>query len=188
MRPKFITVLGFCTVLGGAIGGQPAERVGNDEVFQRFRGAVDAYVQLHRRLEQDVPALTSQAGAYEIIASSDALAKAIQAARVGAREGDVFTPGEADSFRAVIATALQTSGFAVADIVAAGAEEAPAEAPLLAVNDRFRWAHGAAIWPCMLLGLPELPEELQFRVVGRDLVLVDVHANLVVDVLRKALR
>jgi hypothetical protein len=35
--------------------------------------------------------------------------------------------------------------------------------------------------------LPELPEELEYRFAGRDLVLIDIHAELVVDVLRRAL-
>ena len=34
---------------------------------------------------------------------------------------------------------------------------------------------------------PALPPELAYRFVGRDLVLVDVHANLVVDILDLAL-
>jgi len=34
--------------------------------------------------------------------------------------------------------------------------------------------------------LPELPEELQFRFVERDLVLVDIDADLVIDVLPDA--
>jgi hypothetical protein len=35
--------------------------------------------------------------------------------------------------------------------------------------------------------LPPLPEELAYRIVGRDLVLVDSKANLVVDLLHEAL-
>jgi hypothetical protein len=44
------------------------------------------------------------------------------------------------------------------------------------------------MWPCVINALPPLRGELQYRIVGRDLVLVDVHANLVVDILREALR
>ena len=35
--------------------------------------------------------------------------------------------------------------------------------------------------------LPPLPDELQYRLVGGHLVLVDIHAGLVVDILRHAL-
>jgi hypothetical protein len=39
----------------------------------------------------------------------------------------------------------------------------------------------------MLCSLPQLPEELQFRFMNRDLILWDVHANLIVDFIRKVL-
>ena len=35
--------------------------------------------------------------------------------------------------------------------------------------------------PSILLNLPELPRELDYRIVGRTLVLRDVGANLIVD-------
>ena len=37
----------------------------------------------------------------------------------------------------------------------------------------------------MMAKLPALPAELEYRVVGRDLVLVDVSIDLVVDVLEE---
>ena len=41
--------------------------------------------------------------------------------------------------------------------------------------------------PSLLLNLPKLPPELEYRVVGRELVLRDVKANLVVDFIPNAL-
>lgn len=35
--------------------------------------------------------------------------------------------------------------------------------------------------PCLLAALPRLPEELRYAFVGRDLILWDVHAGLIVD-------
>jgi len=35
--------------------------------------------------------------------------------------------------------------------------------------------------PTLLLKLPKLPDQVAYRIVGRDLVLLDVGANLVVD-------
>jgi hypothetical protein len=55
------------------------------------------------------------------------------------------------------------------------------------VNEAFP-AGVAVLRPPKLVGaLPPLPAELEYRVVGRDLALVDLRANLVVDVLRRAL-
>jgi hypothetical protein len=42
--------------------------------------------------------------------------------------------------------------------------------------------------PCLLAELPPLPEELAYRFLGRDLVLVDLHAALVVDFIPRAIR
>jgi hypothetical protein len=39
----------------------------------------------------------------------------------------------------------------------------------------------------LLRDLPLLPEELEYQLVGRNLVLIDVPSHLVVDVIRAAL-
>ena len=33
----------------------------------------------------------------------------------------------------------------------------------------------------LLATLPQLPEDLEYRIVGKDLILRDVHANVIVD-------
>ena len=43
------------------------------------------------------------------------------------------------------------------------------------------------MFPCVVDVLPALPSELQYRIVGRDLVLTDVHASVVVDILANVL-
>jgi hypothetical protein len=55
------------------------------------------------------------------------------------------------------------------------------------VNEAFPWNAGAVMWPSMLWNLPELPPELEYHFVRRDLVLVDALGGIVVDVLRDAL-
>ena len=55
------------------------------------------------------------------------------------------------------------------------------------VAEPVPWNAGPVMWPSMLAGLPELPGELEYRFLGRDLLIIDVLANLVVDVLHDAL-
>ena len=55
------------------------------------------------------------------------------------------------------------------------------------VNGAFSWRTAVPTPPCVLAVLPPLPDELQYRFVGRDLVLVDIEANLIVDVLPEAI-
>jgi hypothetical protein len=55
------------------------------------------------------------------------------------------------------------------------------------VNGKFSWDNATPTPLCFLAVLPELPNFLQYRFVGRDLVLVDIEADLIVDVLPRAL-
>jgi len=188
MKAYWIVALSLCPLLftsppAGGAGAPPDEGT-----LRHFSQAVEVYAQLHRRLEQNDLRLSDRSRAREILASSNALAARIRAARISAREGDVFLPEEADKFRMLITRALYSNHYTPEEMVAAGAQEAPSAPPHLKVNTRFPWAYGAAVWPCVLVALPPLPEELQYRIVGRDLVLVDVHANLVVDILRDAVQ
>ena len=154
--------------------------------LQRFTTSIHQYVQLHRQIEKQLPPLQLQSDARDIVESSNAMASALQIARASAHEGDLFTQEVSTVLRARVADALITRGFSPEAMVAATLEEADADAPLPAVNGRFPWGRGAAMWPCVLAALPPLPDELQYRFVGADLVLVDTHTNLVVDILRNA--
>src|SRR5262245_445059 len=54
-------------------------------------------------------------------------------------------------------------------------------------NDRLPWLRHALMPWFRVEVLPPLPDEVQYRLVGRDLVLFDVDLGLVIDVLRNAL-
>jgi hypothetical protein len=62
----------------------------------------------------------------------------------------------------------------------------PGARPLV-VNEAFSWALGNVMPSSLIAALPPLPAELEYRLVGQDLVLIDVTAGLVVDILRHAL-
>ena len=55
------------------------------------------------------------------------------------------------------------------------------------VNHRYDWRLGAWMWPALLRDLPPLPGDLEYRIVDDDLVLVDVRASFVVDILEDVL-
>lgn len=40
----------------------------------------------------------------------------------------------------------------------------------------------------LITNLPELPKGLEYRILGKDLVLLDSDANLIVDYMRNAIR
>ena len=149
----------------------------------QFTSRVYDYVEIHRRaaagIEQplcaDPEALARQAVA---------LAAAIRDARPRAKEGDIFTFAASEVFRARIAGTIRRTGIDVA--AAIGLDDEEGEELELYVLGTLLWRENHALMP-ILRALPELPVELEYRFVGRHLVLVDVGANLVVDVLRDAL-
>jgi hypothetical protein len=178
-------------LLGAAIAaclaGVPAASAGQDEPVGGFLKAVDAYVALHRHVEAGVPAQEISADAGEIQRAVDAMAAEMRAARPRAAEGDLFTGGSADVIRLRVRRALRTCGYDPADFPAPASDWLAEGVVLPAVNGRFDWALPSFMVPCVLWMLPELPDELEYRFVARDLVLIDVHANLVADILRGAL-
>jgi len=173
-------------VVAAASSAQPL-RMESDGILQ-FTRAAEEYTFMHRRLERRLPVLEVSADTATIRRAIDAMAAAIRAERSDARQGDLFNPAAETTIRVRVANALRSHGLTPLDVrVAERAQGADAGAAVLRVNGTFPWALGTAMFSCVLEALPPIPPELQYRLVGRDLVLIDVHASLIVDVLPLAL-
>ena len=151
-----------------------------------FDARVDEYRTLHRRLERLVAPETLFLDPREDYAARQALADLLRAARPGGREGSLFAPDVAAVFRVRIAQALVATHRTAADLFAEDDEQEWGDLAPPTVNGSFDWRWKNVMWPSVLFALPPLPEELEYRFVGLDLLLVDPHANLVVDILRDA--
>jgi hypothetical protein len=114
-------------------------------------------------------------------------ANAMRAARPFARAGDVFTPAVSRYFRTRIDALVRETGLDVTTAIEPPDEDEVVIAAAPCVAEPVPWNAGPVMWPSMLAALPELPPELEYRFIGRDLVLIDMLANLVVDVLHDAL-
>jgi hypothetical protein len=148
-------------------------------VLVDLKQRIDKYMELHNRLEKKGPALKRTDEPAKIKASQDALAAAIQTERVGAKQGDIFTPEVAALLRRLLAP--EVKGKEGAETKKALKEDAPA-AIRLKVNAKYPEGAALPTVPANLLAtLPQLPEDLEYRIVGKDLILRDVHANVVVD-------
>lgn len=174
----------LAVVILAALLGQP--QTDSDGVLSFARAAED-YAFMHRRLERRLPPVEVNANPDTIRRAIDAMAAAVRAARPDAREGDLFNPRVEPVIRLRIARALETRGLTPAAVRAAELAEADPAGVTLKVNGAFPWAIGTAMVPCILEALPPLPPELQYRLVARDLVLIDVHAGLIADIVRNAL-
>jgi hypothetical protein len=115
-----------------------------------------------------------------------ALAGRIRGALPDWRNGRIFTAPVAQDFRARIARVLDGSGGR--DVRGAILDSDPTgvrAAPLVSYPEA---APLSSMPPAILAVLPALPEEVEYRFVGHDLIVRDVRANLVVDVLEDAFR
>jgi hypothetical protein len=154
-------------------------------VMSRFLTAVDAYVVEHHRLfeplSEEMMCLPD-----DTLEKMNALAHVPREARPMPREGEIFTPDVAELFTRLIPGALAGGEHDTGDLIASIVRESLC-APPVRVNAPPPRGMGRTLIPSPANGLPLLPDELEYRLVGRDLVLLDVPSNLVVDVIRAAL-
>lgn len=174
-------------VLAGAEAQEAGAKVNPDaQNLAAFQAHVAKYMALHDRLEKEAPPLEKTSDPARIRESQVALAKKIQAARRGARQGEIFTPEIRRTFRRIMQPHMQ--GAAAAEIQESIREDAP-RVITLRVNASYpENAPLPTVPPKLLAALPALPEDLEYRFIGRDLILRDVHANLIVDFMQNALR
>lgn len=152
--------------------------------LRMFDRGVNAYVELHRRLEAPLFALRISSDPEAVAAATTKLAEAIRAERPGAMQGDIFGPEVGDLFRVRIraAHALPERDRTVVPAGPDGEDGIPCT-PLPVVNARFASAGSAPIGDALTRVLPVLPLEIEYRLTAATLLLVDVRADLVVDVL-----
>ncbi|HXO38397.1 MAG TPA: hypothetical protein VN872_07155 [Candidatus Acidoferrum sp.] len=108
-----------------------------------------------------------------------------QAARPGAERGDIFTPAIAAYFKKQIASTLR--GPDGSKVRASLRHAEPLPNVQLEVNEKYpRNLPLQSTPPTLLMRLPQLPKELQYRIVGSTLVLYDMSSDLIVDFIPNA--
>jgi hypothetical protein len=185
----FLITLSLFAYDGGAsqcITEQQTIPAGDFALLAEFHNRVEEYVALHRLLEGQVPTLEVSDDPKEIQAAIEALQKKLRQARATARQGDIFTAEVAQLFRRLIREVFPEGE--TLRLLSMIAEEMPKALIRPRVNASYPAGASLLVMPTkLLLVFPPLPEELQYRFVDRDLILWDVHANLVVDVVPNAI-
>ena len=156
-------------------------------VLEDFRDRVDQYMELRQRAAKAAPALKETDDPARIEAAQDGRAAAIRAQRAGAKPGDIFTPEIRHTIRQLLAPEVEgEEGRATRQVLR---DDAPAPGAVpLDVNARYPDGAPLPTVPATLLAnLPELPKGLEYRFIGKDLVLLDSDANLIVDYIRNAI-
>jgi hypothetical protein len=151
-------------------------------IIQEFQNRVAQYVKLHKSAEAELSnKLKKPTNSTENIQHHEhELREAIVARRTGVGQGNIFTPRIAAEFRRLIGFAyhfdakqiresLLSSEPGTANVEVHVNKEYPDKVPLQTMP------------PTLLLNLPPLPPELEYRIVGHELILRDIGANLIVD-------
>ena len=154
------------------------------QAIATFENATQDYALMHRRLERQIGSIELGTPMTEINRIIHELAAAIRSERREAKQGDFFAPALGHVLRARINDALLEHHYTADDLRAVGrVDGVNYERVRLQVNDTFPWVLAVAMFPCVIEALPPLPVELQYRIVGDHLVLIDIHASLIVDIL-----
>lgn len=163
-----------------------------DPALESFQEHLGAYVKLRKSAAANVPPLNPNASAQEIQTHDTALAEAIRKVRPNARQGEIFTAEVTPLFATLLREKLTGAGSQKtrASIKEGNPknEKVPGEVdPVIAVNAVYpKNAPLSTVPPSLLLRLPKLPKDIEYRFVGRTLILRDRQADLIIDYIKEA--
>ena len=141
------------------------------------------YLEFRKKVAGNNPKPTSTPS--KISSAQSELANKIRIARAGAKQGEIFTPEITQYVRKQIASCLRGPQ---GDRIRASLRHAEPVNITLQINQSYpEKLPLQSTPPSLLLSLPQLPAGLEYRVVGRELVIRDVDANIVVDHVANAL-
>ena len=151
-------------------------------IIADFSTRVQNYFELRSKLEEGLPPFRATDDVAEIRRVRRALAKTIQAARHGAHEGDIFSPAISLEFKQVLALEMNAKTWAVI------MDDNPGEFSN-DINGTYPDDKPYSTVPGTILAvLPALPEDVQYRFLGRHLILLDIRANVILDRIPYAIR
>ena len=157
----------------------------DSSALDEFTRRVEEYAAMRRRLAGPFGAIDETKSPQEIANREAALAGAVQNTRSDAKRGDIFTPQAAPIIKARIKEIYKSSPQ-VRDTHRDAEVEVPDFIPQ--VNMVYPTTFPLGTFPPTVLNiLPRLPKELEYRIVTDHLILRDVEANVIVDVLPDAI-
>lgn len=140
-----------------------------------FNARVRTYFELRGKLEEGLPALIVTGRPAEIRLAQFALARQVRVARRGARQGEFFTVTTSLEFKRVLLLTMNATTWAVI------MDENPGELRHQ-INGSYPDGKPFSTVPGTILALlPQLPDDIQYRFLGRHLILYDLRANVILD-------
>ena len=167
---------------GAKVSLSPAEQ----QLVSTFEKRVKEYVSMRESIDNKLPKLSKDAKPEAIEAHKLALQKGVQAARQGAKQGDIFTPAAVAFIRATIKDEFK--GRERQELRKEVLVEAENKGVAIAINQPYPETQELLdMPPTLLLRLPQLPKQVKFRFVRNHLLLVDRENGLIIDYMTDAL-
>ena len=146
-----------------------------------FSTRVDSYFELRGRLQRTLPEVVVTDDVRQIRHRTRSLAKAIRVARRGAVQGEFFTVATSAEFKRTLALIMDADVWAVIMDDNPGAFSHD-------IDGSYPEGKPRSTMPGIILAhLPNLPDDIQYRFIGRHLVLYDSKANTIIDRLPNAI-
>jgi len=153
--------------------------------LQLFEKQVNDYVALRKKVRASAPKLSKDSTPEQINAYRTALEESMRNARAGAKRGELFRPDTADYIRRTLKIEFQGKDRReLRDTIF----ETETQGVVLRVNYPYAQSAELSEMPATLLAkLPQLPKEVRYRFVGRNMLLVDRESNVIIDYMPDAL-
>jgi hypothetical protein len=159
----------------------PADKAAIDA----FEKQVKEYIDLRNKVRANAPKLSKDSTPEQLNAYRTALELSLRNARPNAKRGEFFLPATADFIRRTLKTEFQGKDR---QQLRETVFETETTGVVLRVNYPYAQAAELSEMPATLLTkLPQLPKELRYRFVGRNMLLVDRESNVIVDFMPDAL-
>lgn len=153
--------------------------------LEAFEKQVKEYLDLRNKARENAPKLSKDSTPEQIQAYRTALELSLRNARLNAKRGEFFLPATADYIRRTLKTEFQGKDR---QELREKIFEMETKSVVMRVN--YPYPHSAEFseMPATLLAkLPQLPKELRYRFVGRNMLLVDRESDLIIDYMPDAL-
>ena len=147
-----------------------------------FSVKMDTYAALRRSLQEGLPELAVTDNPRVIRDTERLLAERIRRARTGADRGDIFTEDIRRGFRQLL------RGVATEGTCEAIRDDNPGEFQYRINSEYPKGKPLSTVPPSVIAVLPRLPEDVWYRFLGRDLILHDSKANVILDRIDDAIR
>jgi hypothetical protein len=153
--------------------------------IEAFEKQVKEYIELRNKVRANAPKLSKDSTPEQIHAYRTTLINSLASARPNAKRGEFFQPATADFIRRTLKTEFQGKDR---QELREQIFETETQGVVLRVNYPYAQTAEFSEMPATLLTkLPQLPKELRYRFVGRNMLLVDRESDVIIDIMPDAL-